>query len=77
MTLLTERRAVQTTNVDRGEQIADYAMLSRRSDFFEPQGLDEYGGLGPWVGARVGRRQLATLRPAPVTRPPLASCGDE
>lgn len=41
MTLLTERRSVQTTNADRGERVADYVALNRWSDFYEPKGLDE------------------------------------
>ena len=65
MTLLTDRRAIQTTNADRGEQMADYVMLSRRSDFFEPRGLDATAALA-WLVAGVGGRQLATLRPSPV-----------
>jgi len=40
MTLLTDRRAIQTTNVERGERNADYVALNRWSDFFEPT-LDE------------------------------------
>lgn len=40
MTLLTDRRAIQTTNIDRGEQYADYFAMQRWSDFYEP-GIDE------------------------------------
>lgn len=41
MTLLTERRAVQTTDVARGERMSDYVALNRWSDFYEPKGLGE------------------------------------
>ncbi len=40
MTLLTDRRAIQTTNIDRIEQHADYFAMQRWSDFYEPA-IDE------------------------------------
>ena len=40
MTLLTDRRSIQTTNIDRGEHNADYFAMQRRSDFYEPP-IDE------------------------------------
>lgn len=40
MTLLTDRRAIQTTNIDRIEQYADYFAMQRWSDFYEPP-IDE------------------------------------
>lgn len=40
MTLLTDRRAIQTTSMDRAEQHGDYFAMQRWSDFYEPA-IDE------------------------------------
>jgi hypothetical protein len=40
MTLLTDRRAIQTTNIERAEQRADFFAMQRWSDFYEPT-IDE------------------------------------
>lgn len=49
MTLLTDRRSIQTSNLDRGEQMADYVALNRRSDFYEPTIDDAAATARGWV----------------------------